>query len=64
MRWGIENVQYRQDDAGNIKPSKAKASEKIDHIVALIMALGVAHLADEAEGPSVYEERGIVEIEV
>jgi phage terminase large subunit-like protein len=49
MRWGIENVQYRQDDAGNIKPSKAKASEKIDHIVALIMALGVAHLGEEEQ---------------
>jgi phage terminase large subunit-like protein len=47
MRWGIENAAYKQDDAGNIKPSKAKAAEKIDMIVALIMAIGVAHMADD-----------------
>lgn len=52
MRWSVENATYKQDDAGNIKPSKAKAAEKIDPVVALIMALGVAHTGDD--GPSIY----------
>jgi len=35
-------VAYVQDDAGNIKPSKRRSGEKIDPVVALIMAIGVA----------------------
>lgn len=42
MRWQIDHVGYRQDDAGNIKPSKTRSAEKIDGVVGLIMAIGVA----------------------
>ena len=42
MRWSVEHVAYVQDDAGNIKPSKRRSGEKIDPVVALIMAIGVA----------------------
>jgi len=34
----------RQDDAGNRKPSKRKSSGRIDGLVALTMAIGVAPL--------------------
>lgn len=47
MRWGIGNVRYAQDDAGNIKPSKRRSAEKIDQIVALIMATGLAKRGDD-----------------
>ncbi|MCX5518459.1 terminase large subunit [Kaistia defluvii] len=57
MRWQVDHVAYVQDDAGNIKPSKKKAAEKIDGIVALIMALGMAF--QPGGGPSVYESHGI-----
>jgi phage terminase large subunit-like protein len=41
-RWMAANVAVRQDPAGNLKPDKKKSSEKIDGIVALIMAIGRA----------------------
>jgi phage terminase large subunit-like protein len=62
MRWQIDHVGYRQDDAGNIKPSKSRSSEKIDGIVALIMAIGMMFRGEDPA--SVYETRGIVEIEI
>jgi phage terminase large subunit-like protein len=47
------------DASGNIRPNKAKSADKIDGIVAAIMALGVFRWREHA-GPSVYEERGIL----
>lgn len=41
LRWMAGNVAAEIDAAGNIKPSKKKSSEKIDGIVASVMALGV-----------------------
>ncbi len=40
LRWMASNVAVETDAAGNLKPSKRKSKEKIDGIVALIMALG------------------------
>ena len=45
------------DPAGNLKPDKQRSREKIDGIVAAIMALGRA-TAREEHG-SVYDTRGI-----
>lgn len=45
LRWNAANVTVEQDAAGNIKPSKRKSAEKIDGVVALIMALGRAMAA-------------------
>ena len=39
MRWMCGNVVIDQDPAGNIKPTKAKSADKIDGVVAAIMAL-------------------------
>lgn len=39
LRWMADNVVVRHDPAGNIKPDKERSLEKIDGIVALIMAL-------------------------
>ena len=42
LRWMASNTVADMDPAGNIKPSKNKSTEKIDGIVALIMALARA----------------------
>lgn len=39
LRWMTGNVEVDTDPAGNIKVTKAKSKEKIDGIVAAIMAL-------------------------
>lgn len=63
LRWMIGHVAIKTDDAGNIKPTKERSAEKIDGVVAGIMGLGLA-IGHQDEGPSVYEERGIVEVDM
>ena len=53
------NVTIEKDAAGNIKPSKAKSIEKIDGIVATIMAMGRLIVTPDGENSSVYASRGI-----
>ena len=50
-RWMAANVAVAQDPAGNLKPAKDKSTERIDGIVALIMAIGRALVAQEAPQP-------------
>lgn len=47
LDWMAANVAIRQDDAGNIKPSKEKSTERIDGIVAAVMAVGRAAVAGD-----------------
>jgi phage terminase large subunit-like protein len=47
LRWMADNVTSTQDNNENIKPDKKKSTEKIDGVVALVMAL---RQALEAEG--------------
>ena len=61
MRWMISNVAIEQDAAGNIKPSKRRSKEKIDGVVALVNALGVA-ISKPQVARSVYGERGILTV--
>lgn len=42
LTWMADNLVIEQDAAGNLKPSKAKAREKIDGIAALVMAIASA----------------------
>jgi phage terminase large subunit-like protein len=39
LRWMADNVEAERDAADNIKPSKKKSAEKIDGIVAAVMAI-------------------------
>jgi len=39
LRWCVSNVVVETDAAGNLKPSKAKSTERIDGVVALVMAI-------------------------
>ena len=59
MRWMSGNVVVDRDAAENIKPTKAKSPEKIDGIVAAIMALDRC-IRHEQNTSSVYDERGIL----
>lgn len=60
LRWMADNMVVLQDPAGNQKPDKGASSEKIDGMVALIMALDRA--TRHGKGGSVYEDRGIISI--
>lgn len=60
LRWMADNMVVSSDAAGNVKPNKEKSREKIDGVVAGIMALDRA-IRHKAAG-SVYEERGLLEI--
>ena len=42
LNWMADNLVVSTDPAGNLKPDKGKAREKIDGIVALIMAISLA----------------------
>ena len=59
LRWQCENVSLQTDPAQNIKISKQRSSEKVDGMVALVMAVGEM-MTDEHEGDSIYNERGIL----
>lgn len=39
LRWCVSNVSVESDPAGNMKPSKKVSTERIDGVVALIMAI-------------------------
>lgn len=54
LEWMAANVAIEQDAAGNIKPSKRKSTERIDGIVAAVMAVGRAATSSGA-GTSFYE---------
>lgn len=58
MRWMAGNVVIDTDPAGNIKPNKAKSKEKIDGIVAAIMALDRCIKHETVS--SVYDDRGLL----
>lgn len=58
-RWMLSNVVIREDVNGNRRPDKAKSSEKIDGIVAAIMALG-QHISDTQAHQSVYENYRLI----
>jgi len=47
LRWCMANVRMDMDAAGNIKPAKNKSVDRIDGVVAMIMALGRASQATE-----------------
>ena len=46
LTWCVNNAVIDTDAAGNIKPTKAKSTERIDGVVAAVMALGVMVVPD------------------
>ncbi|MGW5920826.1 terminase large subunit [Nocardia fluminea] len=59
VRWTIDNFAVAMDPAGNVKPDKRNAADKIDPAVALIMALGRALEADP-KPTSVYDDNDLM----
>lgn len=57
LRWAAGNLVYEMDPAGLRKPSKNRSIDRIDPMVASIMAVG---LASRDEGPRTYQGMGIV----
>jgi phage terminase large subunit-like protein len=56
IRWQVDNFAIEMDAAGNVKPSKRNAGDKIDGVVAAIMALDRATRATSQV--SGYEDEG------
>ena len=63
LRWQCGNIEISIDPADNIKMDKKKSREKIDGMVALVMALGCWKAFEEVNSDSVYEERGIISLD-
>ena len=61
LRWNMDNAFVRTDPAGNLKLDKEKSTEKIDGVVALVMALDRAQR--NLNGGSVYDERGLLTLD-
>lgn len=59
LRWMMDNIFIKQDAQGNIMPDKAKSAEKIDGVVATIMALDLAQ-RNMNKKESVYNTRGLL----
>jgi phage terminase large subunit-like protein len=62
LTWMASNIVARRDVNDNMAPDKKNSMEKIDGMVAALMA--VARMISNTEKASVYESRGILEIEV
>ena len=62
LKWMSNNVVVTSDPSGNLKPDKSRSRERIDGIVAAIMAVGRGIVA--SGGGSVYEDRGVATIGV
>lgn len=56
----VDNIHVRTDPAGNIKPAEQKSTEKIDGVVATIMALDRAIRRGSQPTGSVYDTRGLL----
>lgn len=62
LQWMFGNATYRRDPAGNIKPDKERAAEKIDGVVAAVMGIGLMNAEDES---SIYSaDRGLLVLAV
>ncbi len=46
LRWMASNMAAKQDEAGNIKPDRTKSTNRIDGIVAAILAIGRLMVAE------------------
>lgn len=54
LTWTMGNVTIDSDAAGNKKPDKRRSREKIDPIVAAIMAVGAAHAREQTPSYSMF----------
>ena len=55
FKWMLSNVALQFDPAGNIKPSKDKSGDKIDGVVASVMAVGMKMIEEANRDKDNYE---------
>jgi phage terminase large subunit-like protein len=60
LTWNANNVSATVNPNGDVRPDKEKSKEKIDGIVAMIMALSLVCHNPTLTQSSVYSDRGIV----
>jgi phage terminase large subunit-like protein len=58
LAWMVSNTVVRVDPAGNMKVDKEKSTERVDGVVALVMAIARAMLQNTTI--SIYESRGVL----
>jgi phage terminase large subunit-like protein len=58
MRWMVSNARVKLDEQGNVKPDKKRSSERIDGVVAAIMAVGMGLIDDPEDSSNPYAEGG------
>ena len=61
VRWQVDNFSVSMDPAGNVKPNKALAADKIDAVAATVNAMSLV-LGTEAKKISKYESEGLTAI--
>jgi phage terminase large subunit-like protein len=62
LNWMADNLVVLIDPAGNIKPDKQKSAERIDGMVALIMALARAVIHGGGNASSAYDDHELREL--
>lgn len=60
-RWMADNTRAYMDAAGNVKPDKARSTQKIDGISALVTAMAMA-LSAEKQTVSAYDDHDLIVI--
>jgi len=50
LAWMADNVAVKEDEAGNLKPDKKRSGDRVDGIVAAVMAVGRMAADDEPGG--------------
>ncbi|MDB5350520.1 MAG: Terminase [Planctomycetota bacterium] len=58
LNWSVGNVKVERDAQDRIRPSKKRSNDRIDPVVALVMAIGVS--MSEPETESVYKTRDVI----
>jgi phage terminase large subunit-like protein len=58
LRWMFSNVALKRDSNDNLSLHKGRSADRIDGIVALVMAIGRA-AASDSQAESCYERRGV-----
>jgi phage terminase large subunit-like protein len=59
LTWAVSNTVLDRDSSGNPRPSKRRSVERIDPVVACVIALA-ATLHGDAPTNNVYEQRGLI----
>lgn len=59
LRWNAANAAADRDPAGNVKPNKTRSKDKIDGLVATLIAIGRALVREAPRRPTYYNEHDV-----